>query len=183
LCWHEKNGFVFKLKLSGFINPKQISKKKETAMNNSSTTSVKSIGKSLAAFGLTVVLAMAAVSAQVASAQVVTGNISIDNTGSASSERIACNNGTSQQSRADCLLESKNANADKKSGMQDKANERYLANALARCERLKGEDRLACQARIMGYGTSQGSVAGGGTITEVETVILPKPGGVVVLPQ
>ena len=36
-----------------------------------------------------------------------------------------------------------------------------------------GEDKAACQARTMGMGSAEGSVAGGGLIKEVETVVLP----------
>jgi hypothetical protein len=37
-----------------------------------------------------------------------------------------------------------------------------------------GEDKAACQARLMGYGSTSGSVAGGGVLREVETVVLPR---------
>ncbi len=46
-------------------------------------------------------------------------------------------------------------------------------NAAARCEVLTGEEKAACQARVMGYGNTTGSVAGGGVLREVETVVLP----------
>ena len=38
---------------------------------------------------------------------------------------------------------------------------------------LSGEDQAACQARVMGYGSTTGSVAAGGVLREVETVVLP----------
>jgi hypothetical protein len=38
---------------------------------------------------------------------------------------------------------------------------------------LAGEDKAACEARMMGYGTVSGSVAGGGVLREVETVVMP----------
>ena len=147
-------------------------------MKNNTSIKKNRITKGLAAFGMTVVLAMAA-----ASVHVIAGEISIDDTGSVVSEKAACNNGTSQQSRADCLLEAKNANADKKAGLLEKDNQGYKANALIRCERLIGDDRKDCRARVMGEGKSTGSVAGGGVITEVETVVPPKPKGEVRLPK
>ena len=36
-----------------------------------------------------------------------------------------------------------------------------------------GEEKAACQARMMGYGNTSGSVAGGGLLREVETVVMP----------
>jgi hypothetical protein len=45
---------------------------------------------------------------------------------------------------------------------------------MARCNAFtNGEDKAACQARTMGMGSAEGSVAGGGLIKEVETVVLP----------
>ena len=38
---------------------------------------------------------------------------------------------------------------------------------------MTGEDKAACQARVLGYGETTGSVAGGGVLREVETVVLP----------
>lgn len=46
-------------------------------------------------------------------------------------------------------------------------------NARQRCEVLSGDERAACEVRVMGYGNSSGSVAGGGVIREVETVVVP----------
>ena len=65
-------------------------------------------------------------------------------------------------------------NAAKRAGLIDNAGGQFEANALLRCNVLKGEDKLACEARVVGYGNPQGSVAGGGVITEVETVVVPK---------
>ena len=42
-----------------------------------------------------------------------------------------------------------------------------------RCDPLGGEEKAACQARALGYGNTSGSVAGGGVLREVETVVLP----------
>ena len=129
------------------------------------------VSKGFAGFALTAVLAMTAATAQVAS-----GTTGIDNTGSARSEANACNTGMTQQDRETCLREVRNANADKRAGKLDNAGGQFDANAAQRCNVLSGEDKIACEARVAGYGNPQGSVAGGGVIREVETVVLPKDG-------
>ena len=126
------------------------------------------LSKSLAGFALTALFAIGA------TAQVAVGTTGIDATGNAASEMAACNSGRTQQDRATCLTEVKNANAAKRAGRIDNAGGQFEANALLRCNVLKGEDKLACEARVVGYGNPQGSVAGGGVITEVETVVVPK---------
>jgi hypothetical protein len=81
--------------------------------------------------------------------------------------------GKTQQDQATCLREARNAQADKKRGVLDNAGARFEANAGTRCEVLIGEDKAACQARVMGYGSTSGSVAAGGVLREVETVVMP----------
>ena len=125
--------------------------------------------KGIAGFALTAVLAMTAASAQVAS-----GTTGIDATGNAASEMAACNNGTTQQDRTTCMTEVRNANAAKRAGQIDNAGGAFSANAMQRCNVLEGVDKVACEARVAGYGNPQGSVAGGGVITEVETVVVPQ---------
>jgi hypothetical protein len=71
------------------------------------------------------------------------------------------------------MKEARNAQADKKRGVLDNADAQYQANARARCNVLSGEDKAACEARMMGYGTVSGSVASGGVLREVETVVMP----------
>ena len=125
--------------------------------------------KSLMSYGICALLAVGAASAQVAS-----GTTGIDASGSYQQEVQACMSGKTQQDQADCLKEARNAQADKKRGVLDTAGS-LEANALSRCDVFKGgEDKAACQARVMGMGASSGSVAGGGVIREVETVILPQ---------
>lgn len=123
--------------------------------------------KSWALFAATTVLATVAATAQVAS-----GTTGIDNSGNTQSERAACNSGNTQQDKATCLREANNAAADKRRGVLDSGTN-YAANALARCDVLSGEDKSACQARMAGYGNTTGSVAGGGVLREVETVVVP----------
>ena len=123
--------------------------------------------KSLFAFSLTALFAITA------TAQIASGTTGIDTTGNAASEMAACNNGKTQQSRETCMTEVRNANAAKRAGKVDNAGGQFKANALMRCNVLQGEDKIACEARVIGYGNPQGSVAGGGVITQVETVVVP----------
>jgi preprotein translocase subunit SecF len=125
--------------------------------------------KSLAWFGMTALLAVGA-----ATAQVATGTTGIDATGSYQSEVQACMSGRTQQDQATCLKEARNAQADKQRGVLDNANGSFQANASARCDVFTASDeKAACQARMMGYGSVEGSVAAGGVLREVETVVLP----------
>jgi hypothetical protein len=124
--------------------------------------------KSLAYFGAAALLAMTA-----ATAQVATGTTGIDASGSFKQEMQACMSGQTQQDRETCMKEARNARADKQRGVLAHQGEDYKANATARCDVLTGVDKAACQARIMGYGTTEGSVAGGGVLREVETVVMP----------
>jgi hypothetical protein len=133
-----------------------------TALDNSRSR------KSIASFGVVALLAMTA-----ATAQVATGATGIDATGDYRHEVQSCLSGRTQQDQATCLQEARNARADKQRGLLDNADARYDANAVARCDVLMGEEKAACQARVMGYGSATGSVAGGGVLREVETVVLP----------
>lgn len=140
---------------------------------NRTRPDLKSIAKSLCAFSLTALLAVTA------TAQIASGTTGIDATGNAASEMAACNNGTTQQSRETCMREVRNANAAKRAGKIDNAGGQYRANALMRCDVLQGENKVACQARVLGYGSPQGSVAGGGVLTQVETVVVPQTAGII----
>ena len=124
--------------------------------------------KSLLSYGVAALLAMTA-----ATAQVATGTTGIDASGSYQQEVNACMTGKTQQDRETCLKEARNAQADKKRGVLDNASGQFDANAAARCDVLAGEEKAACQARVLGYGNTTGSVAGGGVLREVETVVLP----------
>jgi hypothetical protein len=118
-----------------------------------------------------ILLTVGAISA--ASAQIASGTTGIDATGNAQSELAACNNGKTQQERQTCMTEVRNANAAKRAGKVDNNGGKFKENALARCDVFKGEEQVACQARIVGYGDAAGSVAGGGVIRQVETVVVP----------
>lgn len=135
--------------------------------------------KNLIYFGVTALLAVTA-----ATAQVATGTTGIDASGNYQQEVQACLSGRTQQDQATCLKEARNAQGDKKRGLLDNAGGRFEANAAARCDVLSGEEKAACQARMMGFGSTSGSVAGGGVLREVETVVVPPGSGpVTVQPQ
>ena len=123
--------------------------------------------KSVAAFLAATVLAVSAI------AQIAAGSTGIDATGNAASEMAACKNGSSQQSRETCMTEVRYANAAKRAGKVDNAGGQFKANALMRCNAFKGEDKAACEARVTGLGRSSGSVAGGGVVTEIDSVVSP----------
>ena len=130
---------------------------------------------SIASFGVAALLASAAMAAQLAAAGTPAG-AALDTSGDYRSEVQTCMLGKTGEDQATCLKEARNAQADRKRGaLGQGAN--YQANARARCQSLDGEDRAACDARMMGYGTVSGSVAGGGVIREVETVVMPQGQG------
>jgi len=126
--------------------------------------------KSTASFGVAALLAVTA-----AAAQVATGNTGIDATGNYQHEVQSCMTGRTQEDQATCLREARNAQAEKKRGTLEVAGDRsqYEQNAMARCNAFSGEDKAACKARMMGFGETSGSVAGGGVLREVETVVVP----------
>jgi len=125
--------------------------------------------KGLLSFGIASLLAMTAATAQVATGP--SADTGIDASGNYRQEVQACQRGQTQQDRDTCLREARNARADKQQGSAGSSD--LAANAMARCEPLSGEEKAACQARVMGYGETSGSVAGGGVLREVETVVVP----------
>lgn len=128
--------------------------------------------KSLISYGVAALLAVGAATAQVATAMTPTTGL-IDNSGSYQQEVQACMTGKTQQDQATCLREARNAQADKKRGVLDTQGD-LQANSTARCQVFTtAEDKAACQARVMGMGSVEGNVAGGGVLREVETVVMP----------
>lgn len=91
------------------------------------------------------------------------------------SERAACVSGRSNQDRATCLREANAAFAQARKGQLDDGATPYAANASARCEALKGDDRRDCVARMNGEGTTTGSVAAGGISRELVTRTVGTP--------
>jgi len=126
------------------------------------------LAQNAAAFGVAALLSLSA------SAQIASGTTGIDASGDARSEMNACLTGRTQQDRQTCMTEVRNANAAKRAGKVDNASNDFKANALKRCDIFQGEDLVACQARIVGYGKTDGSVAGGGAIRQIETVVVPQ---------
>jgi len=122
----------------------------------------------LASIGITSLLTVTAAGAQVAA-----GTTGIDASGSYKKEVQSCLKGLSQQDQATCLREANNARAEKRSRTPASTASNLNANATARCNVLTGEDKAACQARVLGYGSESGSVAGGGVLSKVETVVMP----------
>lgn len=124
--------------------------------------------------GAAALFAAAAVSAQMPPA--ATG-ISIDASGSTESERAACMRGATQQDQATCLKEANNAAADKRNNRLEAPTKNMEANRFERCKVMTSdEDRIACEARMSGHGTTSGSVSGGGVLRGVETIKLPANG-------
>ncbi len=85
-------------------------------------------------------------------------------------ERAYCLSGQSQQDRATCLKEATNAYGEARRGaLGNGGGANYSQNAIERCRAQPPSDQEACVQRIMGAGSTQGSVKGGGLISETET--------------
>ena len=110
-----------------------------------------------------------------------TSALAADNTNAAESttryqqERAMCMSGQSNQDRATCMREAGAALAQAKRGGTDAGSADYSRNASKRCDGLPDEDRKACTARMMGQGTTSGSVAGGGIYRELVTTEVGTP--------
>lgn len=151
--------------------------------------------KSIVSFGAAALFAVTAAAAQVAGgASPEPVGAPIDSSGNYQAEVQACMQGRTAEDQATCLKEARNARADKQRKMAAEGNVDYAANARARCSVLNGEDRAACEARMLGYGEVSGSVASGGVLRQVETVVMPPgqssvtvdaktPNPVVLMPQ
>ena len=85
-------------------------------------------------------------------------------------DMVVCQSGQSNQDRATCRLEAKNALAAAKRGALNDAPGQYQQNALQRCSAHKDEDRRACEARMTGQGSTEGSAAAGGVLRQSVTV-------------
>jgi hypothetical protein len=88
-------------------------------------------------------------------------------------ERAHCLSGQSHQDRATCLREAGAAYQEARRGVLNGsgASTDFSRNATARCEAQPPADRQACVQRIMGAGTAEGSVEGGGIIRQIETPV------------
>ena len=85
-------------------------------------------------------------------------------------ERAVCLSGKSNQDQATCLKEAGAAREEAKRGNLDVQNEHYRRNALERCKALPTDEAKDCRLRIMGAGTTSGSVRDGGVLRELVTV-------------
>jgi len=129
------------------------------------------MGKGVTYFGLAALLAMTAATAQVAALD-TTG---LDASGNPKSEMAACKSGKTQQDRAACVKEVRNANAEKRAGKLGKGAD-FTANAMKRCDVFKdSEDQAACRGRVESQARLDGSVAAGGVLRESEIVVPAKP--------
>jgi hypothetical protein len=85
-------------------------------------------------------------------------------------ERARCLRGDSNQDRATCLKEAGAAYDEARRGHLAAAPRPELArNATERCKAQPAADRDDCVQRILGGGTTKGSVQGGGVIRQTET--------------
>jgi hypothetical protein len=85
-------------------------------------------------------------------------------------ERSRCLRGESHQDRATCLREAGAAYDEARRGGLGGASGADLSrNATQRCEAQPPQDRQACVQRILGAGSAQGSVEGGGLLRQTET--------------
>lgn len=88
-------------------------------------------------------------------------------------ERAHCLSGQSHQDRATCLKEAGAAYREARRGVlaSRTPSSDLTQNATARCDALPSTDREACIQRVMGAGSADGSVKGGGILRESETKV------------
>jgi hypothetical protein len=87
-------------------------------------------------------------------------------------ERARCESGLSHQDRATCLREAGAALQESgKGGLSSLPNTEQARNAIERCNAHPVAERQACVQRVMGAGSAQGSVEGGGVIRQTETPV------------
>jgi hypothetical protein len=87
-------------------------------------------------------------------------------------ERAQCLSGQSQEDRATCLKEAGAAYQEARNGRLDNSQaNNFTQNATQRCNAQPASDREACVQRIVGTGSAQGSVNGGGILREVATPV------------
>ncbi len=95
----------------------------------------------------------------------------MDTSGEYEKEMQACRQGRTGQDRATCMHEARQARKAKRHGALTTPSAQSMgANAMARCEGMQAADMAACRARMMGYGQTSGSVAGGGVLRELDVV-------------
>jgi hypothetical protein len=92
-------------------------------------------------------------------------------------ERSRCLAGQSQEDQKTCLREAGAAlQAARQHQLTSDSPDQLAANARRRCDPLPPDDKKDCLARMSGEGTVTGSVAGGGLLRELVTVVpAPQP--------
>jgi hypothetical protein len=87
-------------------------------------------------------------------------------------ERAVCIDGRSNQDRATCLKEAEAAHALDRQGKLADPSKDFAGDARERCKVMtRAEQKRDCIARVDGHGTTTGSVAAGGTLTEHVTQV------------
>jgi len=121
------------------------------------------------------VFAIGTALASAAAAQTATPGAAADAQARYKQEMALCTSGQSSQDRATCQREARSALAAARRGALTTPADQALANAMQRCHAFPaGDDRRACESRVRGEGTVQGSVAGGGILRETVTVVPAK---------
>jgi hypothetical protein len=82
-------------------------------------------------------------------------------------EMAMCDSGQSGQPLSTCRTEARNAQAEaKRGGLTAAGSDAYVRNAVRRCVEFQGDDRAACEARVLRPSRIEGSVRGGGLLRE-----------------
>ena len=91
-------------------------------------------------------------------------------------EMQVCDSGQSNQDKATCRTEARNALADaRRGGLTAGAPDQLRSNSVQRCSVFKtADDRGDCEARMRANGNIQGSVMSGGILRESVTVVPAK---------
>jgi hypothetical protein len=82
-------------------------------------------------------------------------------------DRATCLSGLSPQDRTTCLRESDAALVARRTGTVPEDAESLERNAQRRCDAFANQERAVCVSRVIGQGTTSGSVAGGGILREL----------------
>jgi hypothetical protein len=85
-------------------------------------------------------------------------------------EMAVCNSGQSNQTVDTCRREAGSALGEARRGQLNDAPDQYQTNALRRCEKHTGDDRLACEARILAQGDVTSGTQAGGVLRKSITV-------------
>ena len=119
--------------------------------------------------------ALLATGALVASALAAPAPAAADGRAAAKPSRVVCPYGTTTPASTRCLTKADIKETGSESAGSERDADRFMRNALLRCDRLSGEDRKDCVARIKGHGTESGSVEGGGIYRELVTLEAAPP--------